>query len=122
MRLRDADYEANGRLYEALKHAMGAVSETVPLQWLQALALLSVDDGLTLTELAQKVGASPSTMSRQLLDMGASKRDGAPGHGLVYSVPHPSVPCAKSYRLTLKGQTLVRVMAARLTTGPLASP
>jgi len=118
MQLRAEDHAASTRLCEALGHAMSVTAQTVPIQWLQAITLLSIEDGLTMAEIARTIGASPSTMSRQLLDMGLSKRDGSPGHGLVYSVRHPWVPCAKSYHLTLKGQTLVRDMAARLGCEP----
>jgi DNA-binding MarR family transcriptional regulator len=118
VQLNAEDHAATQRLCAALRHGMAATAQTVPVQWLRALTLLSIEDGLTMTEIARTLGASQSTMSRQLLDMGQSKRDGAAGHGLVYSVPHPSVPCAKAYRLTSKGQTLVREMAERLGACP----
>ena len=117
--MQNEHHEAAGAraLIEALGHAMGTTQITVSAQSLRAVLIIAQEAGLTMTEIASKVGGKQSTVSRTLLDLGNTKRNGDSGHRLVYAVPHPSGNHAKSYFLTSRGHKLVDEMAMLLETG-----
>lgn len=56
---------------------------TMPARVIQAFFLVAQKEGLSVGEYAQRAGLSPTTMSRNLLDLGESDRRHEEGAGLV---------------------------------------
>ena len=54
----------------------------VPVRLIQTLMIVGLQEGLSMTEIAQKVGAKPTTTSRDLLSLGKESRYG--GAGRIY--------------------------------------
>jgi DNA-binding MarR family transcriptional regulator len=112
--LEQREHDGARKLFEALGHVVAATSPVLPVPSLRILTLLAQADAPTMCRIADALHGKRSTISRRLLDMGRSRRCGSVGHGLVYSINHPSVPCAKSYLLTTKGRALVDRLASSL--------
>ena len=80
---------------------------TIPARCVQAFFLVAEKEGLPITEYAKRAGISPTTMSRNLIDMGERDRNHEEGPGLVES--HENIMNRREtlYRLTPKGRALL---------------
>lgn len=107
MLLCDREMEALGRLSQGLDLMRTETKRDISLQALQAFLIVAEKEGQSLVEICRSMGARPSTVSRQLLDLGTFDRLGRPGYGLVERGKSPLDPCAASYTLTPKGHLLV---------------
>lgn len=80
-------------------------------QALHAFLAVAQEEGQTMEAIATAIHGKRSTVSRQLLDLGATDRNGNPGYGLIDILPHPLVPCANSYFLSAKGRRVLKELA-----------
>jgi DNA-binding MarR family transcriptional regulator len=55
------------------------LNPTMPIQLAQTLLLVALNEGASLSDLAQKIDAKNSTISRHLRDLGARNRKLEPG-------------------------------------------
>lgn len=94
-----------------LRQARTAIDTLIPTQQLQAFIEVATNEGLTLTELADRLGTNVSTASRQLLDLGERNRKMEPGYGLVHRETDPMNLRVNRYTLTPKGRLLVKELA-----------
>ena len=78
----------------------------------QAFYVVSLEQGLSVNEYARRLKVSKSTMSRMLLNLGASNRKFEPGAGLVTSYPNPRDEREVQYWLTSRGRALATQLAA----------
>lgn len=99
------------RLERALRQVRTAIDPTVPTQLVQAFLAVGLNEGQTLTELADLLGTNISTASRQLLDLGERNRKMEPGYGLVDRKVDPMNLRVNRYTLTPKGRLLIRELA-----------
>ena len=102
------DYTGISRFQRCLALIQERLGRNTPTQVIRALIAVATDDRQNLAELATLLGASQSTASRQLKDLGALKRGGKPGYGVVEVQADPLNACANQYRLTARGEQLVR--------------
>lgn len=87
----------------------------IPARCIQALLLVAYREGGSVQDYARRAGMSPSTMSRNLLDIGPRNRHMQPGLGLVVARRKAENLRENEYSLSQKGQALVRKMLKRLT-------
>jgi hypothetical protein len=85
------------------------------LLWVQAFLLVCLDEGKNVSFYASQAGVSQSVMSRHLLDLGDSTREGAGlGPGLVTLRQDPRNPRQHQIVLTSKGHAVANAMARAL--------
>ena len=70
--------------------------------------------GLSVGEYAKLAGVGQTVMTRHLLDLGLQTRRRDPGLGLVEAYIDPLDLRKHPYRLTPKGEALMRRVAARM--------
>ncbi|MBV1690856.1 MarR family winged helix-turn-helix transcriptional regulator [Novosphingobium sp. G106] len=81
---------------------------------------VALKEGQSIREIASAVDASPSTVSRLLLDMGQVDRNGDPGNGLIEVRRDPLNSTISRQFLTAKGRQL-RQDIARIVDGEAAT-
>jgi len=92
----------------ALAAAQSATDITLPVQMLRAFIAVATNEGKSVSDLADLVGANLSTMSRHLLDLGQFNRKKEPGHGLIEPKQDPMNLRVKNYVLTPKGKLVLK--------------
>lgn len=105
------DEDGVKRLERALRQVRTAIDPTVPTQLVQAFLAVALNEGQTLTELAEHLGTNISTASRQLLDLGERNRKMEPGYNLVDRKVDPMNLRVNRYSLTPKGRLLIKELA-----------
>ena len=90
------------------------ISPVVPIQVAQAFISVALNEGKSLTEIAQICGGNLSTTSRHLLDLTEVNRLRAPGYGLVVRDTDPYSLAKNNYRLSPKGQLLINQLTTIL--------
>lgn len=83
-------------------------------QVLYLLLHIALNEGQRLVDLIAVSKGRPSTVSRQLLDLAGTRRDGRPGHGLVEIRLDPLDPCANNYYLTPSGEAFIAEIVAAM--------
>jgi DNA-binding MarR family transcriptional regulator len=76
---------------------------------------VAIAEGKAIGDYAEESGVSHSVMSRHLLDIGAARREGKPGLGLVSLDPSPRDMRVHEASLTPKGLQLARTVVRILT-------
>lgn len=99
------------RLERVLRQVRTSIEPTVPTQLVQAFLAVSLNEGQSLGELAERLGTSISTASRQLLDLGERNRKKEPGYGLVDRKIDPMNLRVNRYTLSPKGRLLIKELA-----------
>jgi DNA-binding MarR family transcriptional regulator len=79
----------------------------MPARQIQTFLLVAEKEGLSVADYAKKAGMSPTTMSRNLLDMGERDRNGEEGAGLVEGRDNILNRRERVYHLTPKGRALL---------------
>lgn len=110
----EEDIKAAQRLNRALRRARMAIDPNVPSQMLQAFLEVGLNEGKTLSELAEGLGTNLSTASRQLLDLGERNRKLEAGYGLVERKQDPMNLRVNRYCLTPKGKLLMKELTATM--------
>ena len=87
------------------------ISPAIPVQVVQTLVLVAINEGKTLGELVKLSGAQNSTMSRHTLDLSSRNRRGKPGHGLIERSKDNADLRATRFTLSPKGHALLNKVA-----------
>jgi DNA-binding MarR family transcriptional regulator len=112
--------KAEGVELDALRSLMAAVEPfreirpTMPLQYVIAFLLVAMDEGLSVSDYAQRAGVSLSVMSRHLLDIGERNRHMEEGFGLITSRQSPLELRRNEIYLTPKGKALLHKIVRQL--------
>jgi DNA-binding MarR family transcriptional regulator len=85
---------------------------TMPLQYVTSFIEVALEEGLTVSEYANRVGISQSLMTRHLADLGEINRYHEAGLGLVEQVENVMDRRERRIRLTPKGRHVVYEVAA----------
>lgn len=104
-------------LQDYLKFIRGVskIEAEMPLQQLHCLLVISqAKDGLSLTELAQKVGIGLATASRYVAALGKQNRHREEGLLLVEAFEDPMERRKKIIRLTKKGKIAIEKLVGDL--------
>jgi DNA-binding MarR family transcriptional regulator len=101
------------RLIEALEE-FRILDPEVKVSQVQTVLLVALYEGLSLGELAAKVGIQQSTASRRLIDLSNTARAGNKGLGLVIREPHPEEMRRNQYTLSERGRELLGRFAAKV--------
>ena len=80
----------------------------IPASMIEAFLLVAMNEGCSLRDITEMSGKPQSTMSRHLLDLGDTNRQGGVGLGLVRWRIAPDELRRKEYTLTPKGRGLLR--------------
>jgi hypothetical protein len=88
-----------------------SIRETMPARCIQAFLLVAEKEGLSVGEYAKRAGMSPTTMSRNLLDVSERDRNYEEGPALVVGKENVLNRREKLYSLTPKGRALLASIA-----------
>ena len=91
-----------------LSEFRSSIDPNIPAQMLQTFMAVAMNEGKSLTEIADLVSANMSTASRHLLELGERNRRLEPGYNLVARTPDPMNLRQNAYTLTPKGKLLVK--------------
>jgi DNA-binding MarR family transcriptional regulator len=91
-----------------LLDAFKAVRPTMPLQHAYTFMLVAMEEGLGVTEYAERAGVAQTVMTRHLLDIGMQNRKREPGYGLVTQRADPLDMRRHQAFLTHEGRALLR--------------
>jgi DNA-binding MarR family transcriptional regulator len=100
------------KLDRALRQAQASIDPNVPTQMVRAFLTVGLNEGKTLSEIAEILGTNISTASRQLLDLGDRNRKMEPGYELINRQADPMNLRVNRYTLTPKGRHLFKELAA----------
>jgi DNA-binding MarR family transcriptional regulator len=104
-------------LQEFLKFVQGVarIESEMPLQQLHCLLVIAqAKEGLSLTEIAQKVGISLATASRYVAALGKQNRHREEGLLLIESFEDPMERRKKIIRLTSKGKAAINKLVGEI--------
>jgi DNA-binding MarR family transcriptional regulator len=97
------------RVFLALLHQLQKIDSEFPIQYAICLSEISLNEGCSLTTLAEKTGLSLSTVSRIVGALSDFRQNGEP-YGLVELKVSPEERRRKEIYLTAKGrQTLQKI-------------
>jgi DNA-binding MarR family transcriptional regulator len=100
---------------DALRH-LQKIDTEFPLQYAACLAEISLNEGCSLTSLAEKTNLSLSTVSRIVGALSDFRPNGAP-YGLIELKIAPEERRRKELYLTAKGKSLLQKISKTLETG-----
>ncbi len=100
------DMKALRRVNRILSLCRSVISPVVPVQIVQAFMAVALNEGLSLTEIAQSCGGNLSTASRHIIDLSDRNRKKEQGYGLVYRTEDAMEIRKNNYFLTPKGKLL----------------
>lgn len=112
-KLEGSDAQAIKNFLAAIE-AFRAIRPTMPLQYVVAFLLVAMDEGLGVSEYAERAGVSMSVMSRHLLDIGERNRHMEEGFGLVTARQNPMELRKNEVFLTSKGKAVLRQIIRQL--------
>jgi DNA-binding MarR family transcriptional regulator len=90
-----------------------SIRATMPARQIQTFLLVAEKEGLSVADYAKKADMSPTTMSRNLLDMGERDRHNEEGAGLVEGRKNILNRREMVYHLTPKGRALLASITQR---------
>lgn len=103
----DQELKAVRKVDTLLSQFRSSIDPNIPAQMLQTFMAVAMNEGKSLTEIAEVVSANLSTASRHLLELGDRNRRMEPGYGLVARNPDPMNLRQNAYSLTAKGKLLL---------------
>ena len=112
--LPDEDLSAVKKLAGALR-VFSNERGTMPMQYVQSFLLVADEEGLGVTDYAQRANISVSVMSRHLLDIGKRNREMEAGFGWVDYRNNPMELRKKEYFLTDRGRALIHQFKQQLS-------
>jgi DNA-binding MarR family transcriptional regulator len=87
--------------------AFKEIRHTMPLQHAYTFMLVALEEGLGVSEYAERANVAQTVMTRHLLDIGLQTRTREPGLGLVMQRPAPMDMRKHQAFLTPKGKALL---------------
>jgi DNA-binding MarR family transcriptional regulator len=103
---------------EIISYLRTAIDPTATLSLVATFLAAVIRDDQTVTEIAARVGAPLSTVSRHLLDMSDRARGGASGYGLMVGTNDPNNLRNRYYRPTPKGRLLAAALSKMIRSAP----
>lgn len=103
----DKELKAVQKADRLLSQFRTSIDPNIPAQMLQTFMAVAMNEGKSLTEIAEAVHANMSTASRHLLELGERNRRMEPGYNLVSRTPDPMNLRQNAYSLTSKGKLLI---------------
>lgn len=103
----DAELKVVQKVDRLISQFRSAIDPNVPAGMLQTLMAVAMNDGASLTKIADTVSSNISTTSRHLLELGDRNRRMEPGYGLVDRAVDPMNLRQNVYTLTAKGKLLL---------------
>jgi DNA-binding MarR family transcriptional regulator len=91
------------------------IRKTMPLQYVTAFLQVAREEGLGVSEYAERAGVSVSVMSRHLLDIGKRNRSMEEGFGLVTYRENPLELRKHEYTLTPTGRFLMKKLVSAIS-------
>jgi DNA-binding MarR family transcriptional regulator len=104
------------KLFLALKPFFDLEHPVLPAAYIKAALLVATDEGLTVSEYADKAGVSATVMTRNLLDIGQINRRREEGLQLVEQVRDPYDLRKHRAKLTPQGRKLMHDVLRALRT------
>lgn len=104
------------KLYLVLQPFFDLDHAVLPAAYIKASLLVAIEEGLGVSEYAQRAGASPTVMTRNLLDIGDRNRQRGEGLGLVTQERDTLDLRKHRAKLTPKGATMFRKVLTALRT------
>lgn len=104
------------KLFLALKPFFDLEHPVLPAAYIKAALLVATDEGLTVSEYADKAGVSATVMTRNLLDIGQINRRREEGLQLVEQVRDPFDLRKHRAKLTPQGRKLMHDVLRALRT------
>lgn len=101
------DQRAIRRVERLLGTFRSAMDETIPIQIAHTFIVVALNEGKGVLELAELVGTNKSTMSRHLLDLSTTLRNGRSGYGLLNRAADAGNLRTVSYTLSARGKLLL---------------
>lgn len=95
-------------------HTFRDLNPTMPVGEVLMFLTVALNEGASLTELAELSGTRKSTASRYLLDLPDKTRTGAAGYGLVSREQDPEELRRNMYGLTAKGRKVIAQLSSVL--------
>jgi DNA-binding MarR family transcriptional regulator len=99
------------KLDRVLMQFRTAIDPNVPAQLAQTFVAVALNEGASLTEIANVVGTALSTASRHLADLGDRNRKKESGYKLVHREQDAMELRKNIYTLTPKGRLLAEALA-----------
>jgi DNA-binding MarR family transcriptional regulator len=93
------------------------LSVSMPVGEVLMFLTVALNEGASLSELAETIGMKKSTASRYLLDLSDKTRVGGAGYGLVHREVDPTELRRNMYSITAKGRTVLMDMVQSTTQG-----
>jgi len=90
------------------------IRTAMPARCIEAFLRVSLKEGQSVIAYAKDADMSPTTMSRNLLDLGERDRKGDEGAGLIEGFEDILDRRQKAYRLTAKGKALLATITRRV--------
>lgn len=109
--MRPEQLDAVRKMERLIAQVRTSIDPKIPAQVVQTFLIVALNEGATVTEIAQHVGSNLSTVSRHLLDLGDYDRRQQPGYKLVERTLDPKELRKVNYVLTPKGRLLVDALA-----------
>jgi DNA-binding MarR family transcriptional regulator len=103
----DREMAAARKADRLLRQFRTSIDPNIPAQMLQTFMTVAMNEGKSLTEIAQLVSSNISTTSRHLLELGERNRRMEPGFNLVARTTDPMNLRQNAYTLTPKGKLLL---------------
>lgn len=95
------------RVDRLLSQFRSSIDPNIPAQMLQTFMAVAMNEGKSLTQIAELVSANISTVSRHLLELGERNRRMEPGYNLVERRTDPMNLRQNAYSLSAKGKLLL---------------
>ena len=103
----EKDVRAARKADRLLSQFRTSIDPNIPAQMLQTFMTVALNEGKSLTQIAELVSSNISTTSRHLLELGERNRRMEPGYNLVERKTDPMNLRQNAYTLTVKGKLLL---------------
>jgi DNA-binding MarR family transcriptional regulator len=98
--------------------AFRAIRRLMPLQHAYAFLHVAVQEGLSVSDYAKRVGVTQAVMTRILFSLGSASQGRAPGYRLVQRVADPKDSRKTQTFLSVKGKALVHQIGQLMRSDP----
>lgn len=94
---------------------MRGVEQQMPAQMIATFLTVAIQPGITMSELAQRLGLAQSSCSRNVAALGEWHRFGKAGYNLVEAIEDPRERRRKIMFLTIKGRNIAAQLLSATT-------
>ena len=108
------DVQASLKTLDILINDLRELDSEMQIQQIATLLAIAQDEGIALSEIAERTQQGMSSASRNVAALSTMHRKGKKGHGLVVNKEDPLERRRKQHFLTPKGVTFLRRLVDRL--------